>query len=1067
MKLKKKKTLAFLLAIVLCLTSITPIVVMAGNTDEEFAKLQTAVTAYETKMENITDDLLNGQAYSGLTDAYKAYLHATALLDEQNNEDLDGAIDPDYDAGDLADTLTNATAGIAEWYPAEFNADAYYYGNTASGGFNNVVYCSPETSWNGAADFSGAIKGSYGMQFNIALPSSIVYVYDGVSDVYGPIVAETLCTNSPNNYIGYICVNDSNTDFILKQHWVGYTDTNNVTIDFWPGDEIRIINEYDNTDSYENIKDWFYFLGDGSANTNSYPDGDYSTNTLTNSTTPRYWWNRLYYSGEGNTVNYFEKIQNVVFTAYSRRKPNGGTEQKGEDNVYSLSDSYVINYEPIITTMKEMSIKIGEALTDTSYDTTGIAGYQEGGMLSIFEAMDAFASDKVNPNNYEYDYDNDVESACALCGENIKETVEKYGNVTVGSHDEDATQDEIDALKVAIDAYEEKMKEVVNGLNNGTVYTNLSDAYTYYLRAMSIYNAYTYGGNTRVAAEEATINLTNAIEAIDVWSQWTYSGAVVYHESNIATNGYSDNVIWSSGMNTTIWSGVEDGSNSTIEIGNFEFKTAVPEKVIYVYDGSEIYGPVVFETMVQNSWGAQTGYIYTVYPDDTSIFDLEDFWLGWTDQNEGYTAWPGDYIASDNYKDKIYYADNYDTEQYSTEEQENDEHSRYWWNRLYYVGDGNVDTYYDVLINPIYKAVVVDGSYSNETKGSVYSTTTQYVINYKAVLDKIENYVSDIVGAFGDDLSISDFLYGGLSEVFEALDAFTSDILNPGDNRYDYDDYPDAYVHVYGDKVKETVATYEDAKAGVDDITGGGNAYNDIIEKLTDSDIAAQIERGNDNGEGLHYTSESWNAFISAYKEAKAVIYDLADTEYVYRGNFAELLQTAYDNLVIAESMELGSEVNSFVSANEADILLNETFDGTDKQDVYFTNNTSNDGGGGYSVYVRALILVSWVDENGAYVDTAPSQNTDYILDLDTENWFKADDGYYYYKYPVNAGGDTSTLINSCYQNPNNIIDGYTLVVQVVGQCIQVAGCEDDSDIPFVTSQWGCTVEEDGTISMI
>ena len=117
----------------------------------------------------------------------------------------------------------------------------------------------------------------------------------------------------------------------------------------------------------------------------------------------------------------------------------------------------------------------------------------------------------------------------------------------------------------------------------------------------------------------------------------------------------------------------------------------------------------------------------------------------------------------------------------------------------------------------------------------------------------------------------------------------------------------------------------------------------------------------------------------------------------------------------------------------------------------------------GYSVFVRAAVVVNWKDADGNILAKNAEYSKDYTFGSDS-GWFKADDGYYYYENAVESGGETSSLASG-FTTLSQAPEGYTLSVDLSAEVIQMAGSTDDDDTPTVTDVWGCTVNNDGTIS--
>lgn len=177
------------------------------------------------------------------------------------------------------------------------------------------------------------------------------------------------------------------------------------------------------------------------------------------------------------------------------------------------------------------------------------------------------------------------------------------------------------------------------------------------------------------------------------------------------------------------------------------------------------------------------------------------------------------------------------------------------------------------------------------------------------------------------------------------------------------------------------------------------------------------------------------------------------------------VLLAAIAALVIAAYVRRpGKVTNEFTPAVSDNPTVEETFDGTLKEDVYFQMPAV-----GYPVYVRAAILVTWKDENGIVYFENPVSGTDYDLTLKLTNdeeetvWEKITNSegadYYYYVDPVASGGTTSVLIKSCEQLREAPADGYTLSVEIIVQTVQAIGYTDgengEPEIEAYKDAWG------------
>ena len=104
---------------------------------------------------------------------------------------------------------------------------------------------------------------------------------------------------------------------------------------------------------------------------------------------------------------------------------------------------------------------------------------------------------------------------------------------------------------------------------------------------------------------------------------------------------------------------------------------------------------------------------------------------------------------------------------------------------------------------------------------------------------------------------------------------------------------------------------------------------------------------------------------------------------------------------------------------------------------------------GDTDVYVRAAVVVNWVDEDGVILSTSPvaGEGKDYVLEVAT-GWEQGSDGFYYYLSKVPPTTESITLLNGVTQNKTK--DGYTLRVQVISSAIQA------EPVDAVKLSWTC-----------
>lgn len=94
----------------------------------------------------------------------------------------------------------------------------------------------------------------------------------------------------------------------------------------------------------------------------------------------------------------------------------------------------------------------------------------------------------------------------------------------------------------------------------------------------------------------------------------------------------------------------------------------------------------------------------------------------------------------------------------------------------------------------------------------------------------------------------------------------------------------------------------------------------------------------------------------------------------------------------------------------------------------YITNT------GNVDAYIRAAVVVNWVNGAGEICGLAPS----YTVDANT-GWTKGDDGYFYYNSRVASGGATGIPYSAISVNGSEP-EGFNQVVQVIAEAIQADG---------------------------
>ncbi len=157
-----------------------------------------------------------------------------------------------------------------------------------------------------------------------------------------------------------------------------------------------------------------------------------------------------------------------------------------------------------------------------------------------------------------------------------------------------------------------------------------------------------------------------------------------------------------------------------------------------------------------------------------------------------------------------------------------------------------------------------------------------------------------------------------------------------------------------------------------------------------------------------------------------------------------------------------GTVTNTLKADSDLDPSVTETFENNVKSAVKVKIGET-----GYSVYVRAAVVVNWQDTAGDIYPLAPVEGTDYSISMNSTNgWFEIG-GFWYHKNMVISGDETSVLIDSCTQI-TAAPEGYQLHVEILSQTVQAAGWTDDGSKHAVEDAWQVvTVGTDGVLSQL
>ena len=123
---------------------------------------------------------------------------------------------------------------------------------------------------------------------------------------------------------------------------------------------------------------------------------------------------------------------------------------------------------------------------------------------------------------------------------------------------------------------------------------------------------------------------------------------------------------------------------------------------------------------------------------------------------------------------------------------------------------------------------------------------------------------------------------------------------------------------------------------------------------------------------------------------------------------------------------------------------VQEEFDNTVKRNVTVKNT------GDVDAYIRAVVIATFVSENGTVLATAPTEGVDYTVTWATDGWVKGTDGYWYHGASVAPEATTAPLIKTAtvVKAPS----GYSLNLQIIATAMQ------SDPVTAVEEAWGVTV---------
>ena len=170
----------------------------------------------------------------------------------------------------------------------------------------------------------------------------------------------------------------------------------------------------------------------------------------------------------------------------------------------------------------------------------------------------------------------------------------------------------------------------------------------------------------------------------------------------------------------------------------------------------------------------------------------------------------------------------------------------------------------------------------------------------------------------------------------------------------------------------------------------------------------------------------------------------------------ALLLALAVGGTVAYIAATDSSIANQFLPAKVACEVVTKTDANGDVKEISVKNT------GNIDAFIRAAIVVNWMDGDGNVRGTAPVEGTDYALTVNTGSWIPVGD-FYYYDQSVPEKTPIEEALVASYGLMTGVTapDGYTLTVEVVAEAIQAEGVRKivndqgvEVDVPAVVDAW-------------
>lgn len=299
------------------------------------------------------------------------------------------------------------SADTANAKPQEFNATAYFGGQIIPNFGGNLAYCSDRFNLDEDTDNHLGKK--------MCVPRNTVMVYNGVSNAtYMPVYAGFYTTTNSNVQMCYVTLNWQTNTFNIGE-WYGYKMVSSIN------NKEGIINgsvDFSTVDKEEKLLNYA-----------SHDDNRVSYCTNDHVSGDCYWRTQMYYSGTGNTTDFYEKFTNPIFQ-YGHRNEYWGWKNRTVNKTVSNTNIYVLNYQPIYSVLSN-SAKVNALGGNYTYKDlynevwNNQQHYTAASVNAYYKAVAELVA--LDPQSiFDAATDNTVESATQTAARKIKEVYNNY-----------------------------------------------------------------------------------------------------------------------------------------------------------------------------------------------------------------------------------------------------------------------------------------------------------------------------------------------------------------------------------------------------------------------------------------------------------------------------------------------------------------------------------------------------------------------------------------------------------------------------------------------------------------